>query len=301
MSTGEVDIDPKAPGVPDHAAIVFLTQRNRVPDMLKAIASVDHFVREKFQYPVVIFWDDLQPDDIAAIRKSSKYPIHFEKVDFQHAQCNEEFASSPHWAPFGYRQMCRFWTFPVMRTKLLEKAKYYWRVDTDALITDPVLNDPFKEMEATGDVYGTRRWLTKGNDCKTGVLTDLDRLSRCFLDKHSAAKSNPTAWLQEYVDTQGKWKQCWGLETNFEIVDTRFFGSQAAEDYWNLIDSTGGFLKYRWGDAHTRSETLALLGDRKRIKCFGDIGYKHKSHQFQAAACEIPESMTALEKYFATD
>lgn len=299
MSTGEVNLDKRSPHVPDYAAIVFLSQRARIGPMMNAIRNLDRHVRQKFNYSVVVFWDDFEKEDFENIRKGSDYPIHFEKVDFNSVKCNEA-GVNPHQSrfPLGYRQMCRFWTFPVMRTTLLEKAKYFWRIDTDAKITAPVQKDPFKEMEANKHVYGVRHWLANGNDCRHGsLLKDLDRLSRCFLDKHPVASSNQGAYLHKYVDRQGHWTKCWGFETNFEIVDTQFFGSQAAEDYFNLIDSTGGFLRYRWGDAHTRSETLALLGDRKRIKCFGEIGYQHKTHQFPRKACQIPASMDAIPKY----
>jgi len=67
----------------------------------------------------------------------------------------------------------------------------------------------------------------------------------------------------------------------FQITNVKFFReSQVYRKYFDMMDKSGGFMLYRWGDAHTRGSGLAIIADFDKLYSFRDkIGYRHKGNQ----------------------
>jgi hypothetical protein len=65
-----------------NAAIVILTQAERVPRLKQTLALLDANFNDRFHYPVVIFEDDLSPAHRASIAASSRSEIQFRRVRF---------------------------------------------------------------------------------------------------------------------------------------------------------------------------------------------------------------------------
>lgn len=63
--------------------------------------------------------------------------------------------------------------------------------------------------------------------------------------------------------------------TNFEIARVDLFKSKTYQDYFNYLESTGGFYRERWGDAPVHSLAVAMMLNKEEIHYFRDIGYKH--------------------------
>lgn len=56
-----------------------------------------------------------------------------------------------------------------------------------------------------------------------------------------------------------------------------FWRAPAYTDFFNYLESTGGFYYERWGDAPVHSIAAALLARRDQIHYFRDVGYQHES------------------------
>src|SRR4051812_1179941 len=76
--------------------------------------------------------------------------------------------------------------------------------------------------------------------------------------------------------------------SNFEIARLDWFRSQAYEDFFQMMDKSGGFwtervrslslrllLTPQWGDAPIHSLAAGALLDVKDLHYFRDIGYRH--------------------------
>ena len=57
----------------------------------------------------------------------------------------------------GYRSMCRLFSWRLQRLPLLQRFKYYMRMDDDAIFTGDLKSDPFKDMDKMNLTYAYRR------------------------------------------------------------------------------------------------------------------------------------------------
>ena len=76
------------------------------------------------------------------------------------------------------------------------------------------------------------------------------------------------------VDSNTDYNLC-HFWSNFEIGDLNFFRSDEYLQYFNYLDSKGGFYYERWGDAPVHSIGASLLLDKNEIHHFDEIGYSH--------------------------
>lgn len=81
--------------------------------------------------------------------------------------------------------------------------------------------------------------------------------------------------------------------SNFEIARLDFFRSKEYNDFFEMMDRSGGFWMERWGDAPIHSLAAgALLGPRD-IHYFRDFGYRHTTIQHcpaNAPARQLPRT-----------
>ncbi|KAK4963582.1 O-glycoside alpha-1,2-mannosyltransferase 4 [Elasticomyces elasticus] len=79
--------------------------------------------------------------------------------------------------------------------------------------------------------------------------------------------------------------------SNFEIARLSFFRSQEYEDFFNMMDRSGGFWTERWGDAPIHSLAAGALLSPSDIHYFRDFGYRHTTIQHcpaNAPARQLP-------------
>ncbi|KAK3115480.1 O-glycoside alpha-1,2-mannosyltransferase 4 [Teratosphaeriaceae sp. CCFEE 6253] len=79
--------------------------------------------------------------------------------------------------------------------------------------------------------------------------------------------------------------------SNFEIARLDFFRSQEYEDFFNMMDRSGGFWTERWGDAPIHSLAAGALLAPSDIHYFRDFGYRHTTIQHcpaNAPARQLP-------------
>ncbi|KAJ8604556.1 hypothetical protein MRB53_041779 [Persea americana] len=67
--------------------------------------------------------------------------------------------------------------------------------------------------------------------------------------------------------------------SNFEIARLGWFRSKEYEDFFQMMDHSGGFWMERWGDAPIHSLAAGALLGIGDIHYFRDIGYRHTTIQ----------------------
>ncbi|KAI9733354.1 MAG: alpha-1,2-mannosyltransferase (Kre5) [Cirrosporium novae-zelandiae] len=86
--------------------------------------------------------------------------------------------------------------------------------------------------------------------------------------------------------------------SNFEIARLDWFRSKEYNDFFEMMDRSGGFWMERWGDAPIHSLAAGALLSPKDIHYFRDFGYRHTTIQHcpaNAPARQLPR-MPYLEK-----
>jgi len=67
--------------------------------------------------------------------------------------------------------------------------------------------------------------------------------------------------------------------SNFEIANLDWFRSKEYNDFFNMMDRSGGFWMERWGDAPIHSLAAGALLSPRDLHYFRDFGYRHTTIQ----------------------
>lgn len=202
----------------------------------------------------------------------------------------------------GYRIMCRFWAGLVWLRKSLDEFEYYWRLDTDSILTRPVLIDPFRLVFLQKKcVYGFNR--LKGEN--PHVATNMFETFKSFLklevegghltsDQERECIRFVTVRSDGGSEKSGKfWAPMY--YNNFEMGTMQLKRSDPYQRFFRFIDENEpfGIFRYRWGDAplHTLG-ILVAQGCSTRLFCnvtFSEVPYRH-------AVTRIPAMVSNSEK-----
>ncbi|SNX83049.1 probable KRE2 - alpha-1,2-mannosyltransferase [Melanopsichium pennsylvanicum] len=177
--------------------------------------------------------------------------------------------------PYGdsqsYRQMCRFQSGFFFRHPLVEKYKYYWRVEPGVkYFCDLTDYDPFRFMEQNKKKYG---FVLAMHEIPGTVTTLWVHVRKWYeQNAHFLAPNNMFGFITE---NNGRGYNKCHYWSNFEIADMDFYRSEAYLSFFNYLDKAGGFFYERWGDAPVHSIGASLLLDKSEVHYFDNIGYLH--------------------------
>lgn len=267
------------------AAIVYLIKGEPSDHLKESIESLDRYFNKRFDYPVYIFHEECEQQELIRSWSSSKIefiqlPGYLNLPDYrglsarQVERWSEGKDGGRRCFGLGYRQMCRFFLYGLFTHPKMANIDYYWRFDDDSYLTEELTYDPFALMESTGAIYGYRA--VDAENVRECLGLDLlwnevksfakkERLSRRYLNR---LVSN---W-------KGKYKG-FNYYNNFEINKVSFWRNhQMYHKFFHTLDETLGFYKYRWGDANVRAMSVGLFLKPSQVYHFKNIGYRHNDH-----------------------
>ncbi|KAI0035052.1 glycosyltransferase family 15 protein [Vararia minispora EC-137] len=171
---------------------------------------------------------------------------------------------------FSYRNMCRFNSGFFYRHSLMQKYRYYWRVEPDVIFYCDLGYDPFLYMQDNEKVYGFNIVLPDYIE----TIASLWNVTKQFIAEYPevAARNNSMDFIS---DDGGETYNLCHFWSNFEIADADFWRSEAYSKYFTTLDAYGGFYYERWGDAPVHSIAASLFLPRDKLHFFNDIGYRH--------------------------
>ncbi|KAI0030492.1 glycosyl transferase [Vararia minispora EC-137] len=170
----------------------------------------------------------------------------------------------------SYRNMCRFNSGFFFHHPLLQKYRWYWRVEPDVHFHCDMQHDPFVYMEEHNKTYGFT--ITMLEFEKT--IPTLWPAVREFMDANPQYIAPGNAL--DYVSyNRGETYNLCHFWSNFEIADLDFWRGEAYRKFFDFLDAKGGFYYERWGDAPVHSIAAALFLPKERIHFFREIGYFH--------------------------
>lgn len=186
----------------------------------------------------------------------------------------------------SYRNMCRFNSGFFYKQKLLQKYDYYMRVEPNVDYYCDFPYDPFKVMRTNKYKYGFILSLYEYEDTIPSLWENIEEFIETRSD-HIDMDTNSYNFLidQQYfspntiglIDSTSDYNLC-HFWSNFEVGDLNFFRSKEYNDYFEFLDSKGGFYYERWGDAPVHTIAASLLLKSEEIIHFDEIGYDHKPY-----------------------
>ncbi|KAF2817211.1 alpha-1,2-mannosyltransferase Kre5 [Mytilinidion resinicola] len=231
----------------------------------------------------------------------------------------------------SYHHMCRFYSGFFYKHELLQKYEWYWRLEPEIKYFCDITYDPFIHMEREKKTYGFTIAVKELKETVPNIFRYASAFKRnnnitsqglweMFTVKPDEKKSLPKddpkykkPLPEEILNTEpgagslpeisldameGEEYNMCHFWSNFEIARLDWFRSKEYNDFFEMMDRSGGFWMERWGDAPIHSLAAGALLSPKDIHYFRDFGYRHTTIQHcpaNAPARQLPR-IPFLEK-----
>ncbi|KAF6747527.1 alpha-1,2-mannosyltransferase [Ephemerocybe angulata] len=274
-----------APGRRANATFVILARNSDLAGTVQSIRDMEDRFNRHYQYPYVFLNDEPFDDKFKEhISMLTDAKVEFGVIPKEHWQ-QPDWVDEPTaeaWRDWlvgegiiygesvAYRNMCRFNSGFFFHHPLLQKYRWYWRIEPDVRFHCDLHEDPFVFMEDNNKTYGF-----------TISLIEFPETIRTLWD----TVREFTALYPEYVpydnsldfvsDDGGETFNMCHFWSNFEIADMDFWRGPAYTAFFQYLEVKGGFYYERWGDAPVHSIAAALFLPKDQIHFFDEIGYEH--------------------------
>ncbi|KZF26597.1 glycosyltransferase family 15 protein [Xylona heveae TC161] len=213
----------------------------------------------------------------------------------------------------SYHHMCRFYSGFFYKHKLLEKYEWYWRLEPEIKYFCDITYDPFQYMASANKTYGFTIAVKELKETVPNIFRYASAYKRknnlqskglweMFIESppedpkplpkddpkykpplpDELRKIEPNAGGVNEVDPETmegeKYNMC-HFWSNFEIARLDWFRSKEYEEFFDMMDRSGGFWMERWGDAPIHSLAAGALLSPSDIHYFRDFGYRHTTIQ----------------------
>jgi len=278
--------------IPDrkaNATFVMLVRNSDLMGIMSSMKQIEDRFNKRFNYPYVFLNDQPFAEDFKKyISALTNAPVEFGLIPQEHwvqpqwidenraSAAREDMVNNNviYGGSVPYRNMCRFNSGFFYKQELLQKYRYYWRVEPDVKFFCDVDYDPFLLMQDQEKVYG---FTVSLYEYAATIPTLWDNV-KAFMNSNPelVPKGNAMAFLSD--DGGESYNRC-HFWSNFEIADMDFWRGEAYSKFFEHLDEQGGFYYERWGDAPVHSIGAALLARKDQIHFFHDIGYRHEPFQ----------------------
>ncbi|PVI01062.1 glycosyltransferase family 15 protein [Periconia macrospinosa] len=227
----------------------------------------------------------------------------------------------------SYHHMCRFYSGFFYKHELLQKYEWYWRLEPDIKYFCDITYDPFIHMQRNKKTYGFTIAVKELRETVPNIFRYASAYKRMnnitskglwemFLEKPEDEQEkklpnmdlkhkkkplpeeivNSDAGFQAVPDVdpqtmEGESYNMCHFWSNFEIARLDWFRSTEYQDFFEMMDRSGGFWMERWGDAPIHSLAAGALLGPGDIHYFRDLGYRHTTIQHcpaNAPARQLP-------------
>jgi mannosyltransferase len=221
----------------------------------------------------------------------------------------------------SYHHMCRFYSGFFFNHPLLLKYEWYWRVEPEITYFCDITYDPFLKMIEHNKTYGFTIAVKELRETVPNIFRYASAYKRLnnitsqglwemFVEPQEAVEepvsdanpplpeeimqSDPKSNALPDIDPEAmegeKYNMC-HFWSNFEIARLDWFRSKEYQEFFEMMDRSGGFWMERWGDAPIHSLAAGALLATRDIHYFRDFGYRHTTIQHcpaNAPARQLP-------------
>lgn len=241
-------------------------------DIERSLSTLWIHYNRHLDYPVVIFHEGLSPSARQRIVYASENRVwlvllpNFNKVPPEWVVAAHELGQD---FSVGYRAMTRWRSGPVFLEPALAEFDYAMTLDTDSYFPAVVKADPFEFLQKHGLIAAFPHL---GRESASVVVNFMHYfLLYCKL---KGLHPRRTRMIAALIETNYKWyQQC--LMLDMEVLRLDWFRSDAYQDMFRYMDSTGGFWLYRWGNNPFRTFAVTLLLEDGNVRSL-DLPYAHQ-------------------------
>ncbi|KIP04630.1 glycosyltransferase family 15 protein [Phlebiopsis gigantea 11061_1 CR5-6] len=271
-----------------NATILMLARNSDVDSAIRSVRELEDKFNSKFQYPWTFLNEEPFSDEFKTrVSNVISGPVEFGLIPREHwyqpewvdeakatagrdkmVQDNIIYGGS-----VSYRNMCRFNSGFFFRHPIVERYRWYWRVEPDVHFHCDTSYDPFLYMEDNNKVYGFTITMYEYHATIPSLWDTVKKFTA--ENPQYVVEGNAMNYMS---DDGGKSYNLCHFWSNFEIADMDFWRSEAYMKYFEYLDQTGGFYYERWGDAPVHSIGAALFAKKEQIHFFDDIGYEHNPY-----------------------
>ncbi|KAI1935137.1 O-glycoside alpha-1,2-mannosyltransferase 4 [Ophidiomyces ophidiicola] len=272
FATGCLEIDTSTPRA--NAAFVVLARNKELEGVIQSIKSIERHFNRFWHYPYVFLNDgDFEESFKASVRNYTSAPVEFGKIE--HSMWGFPDWISPEVAKEGIRKQGD-------AAIMYEQNKTYG------------FTIAVKELrETVPNIFRYASAYKRSKNLKSKGLWEmfLEEPEEPEVPKRKPAEDSlPDEILQTSPGDRGirdidpeamegeKYNMC-HFWSNFEIARLDWFRSKEYEDFFTMMDRSGGFWMERWGDAPIHSLAAGALLSPSDIHYFRDFGYRHTTIQ----------------------
>ncbi|KAJ7159641.1 glycosyltransferase family 15 protein [Mycena filopes] len=243
-----------------NATFVMLARNIDVDATVQSIREMEDRFNVKYHYPYVLLNDEVFTDEFKRVQPDWIDEVRATNGRDQLVRENVIYGGS-----VSYRNMCRFNSGFFFRHPLVLPYRWYWRIEPGVHFHCNLRFDPFIYMEERDKVYGFT--ITMYEYHKT--IPTLWGHVRDFMKLHPeyVASDNAMGFMS---DDGGETYNLCHFWSNFEIADMEFWRSPAYTDFFEYLESKGGFYYERWGDAPVHSIAAGIFANKDQIQLFSE-------------------------------
>ncbi|KIM37752.1 glycosyltransferase family 15 protein [Hebeloma cylindrosporum] len=268
-----------------NATFVILCRNNQLWDTVRSVREIEDRFNNVYHYPYVFlnevpFTEEFKYRLSSIVSSKAEFGLIPRDHWFQPDWIDEDKAKKSrdkmqseniiYGGSLSYRNMCRFNSGFFFRHPLMQKYKWYWRIEPDVHFHCDITFDPFRYMEEQNKIYAFTISMVEYE----ATIPTLWGHVRDFVQKNPqyVAKNNYMGFISDNAGEKYNLCHFW---SNFEIANMEFWRGEAYMNFFEYLDSKGGFYYERWGDAPVHSIAAAIFASRDQIHFFDEIGYEH--------------------------
>eukprot|EP00929_Paragymnodinium_shiwhaense_P071101 TRINITY_DN36120_c0_g1_i2.p1 TRINITY_DN36120_c0_g1~~TRINITY_DN36120_c0_g1_i2.p1 ORF type:complete len:288 (+),score=3.61 TRINITY_DN36120_c0_g1_i2:333-1196(+) len=228
--------------------------------MSYSLTSLWEHMNQFHDYPVVVFHQGLPPHAKREILTASMHRLWFARIATlatgpadDHERLHPESSSLRRWR-----------TGPVFREGALADFDYALMLEPTAYLPGTVSSDPFQVLDSHGVVAAFPHHRAGG---LAEQADSTDNLFQHFLLYCSLKNIHPrrSRLLSYLISEDLSWSRQ-SLKFGFEFVRLEWFRGDVYQDFFQYLDSTGGFSRHRWEHAAVRSLALGSLLEDGQVR-----------------------------------
>ncbi|KAK4195363.1 glycolipid 2-alpha-mannosyltransferase-domain-containing protein [Triangularia verruculosa] len=325
--TGCLEPDTSKPRA--NAAFVVLARNKELDGVIQSMKSIERHFNRWYNYPYVFLNDgDFDQTFMDTVKNYTKASVEFGKVgpdmwgypDWVDQKVAKEGINKQgdnaimYGGMESYHFMCRFYSGFFYKHELLAKYEWYWRLEPEISYFCDITYDPFLAMIEHNKTYGFTIAVKELRETVPNIFRYASAYKRLnnitsqglwemFVEPKPDKKPEPfTPHMPDEIlrskqpeihpeDMDGESYNMCHFWSNFEIARLDFFRSKEYEDFFQMMDRSGGFWMERWGDAPIHSLAAGALLAPRDVHYFRDFGYRHTTIQHcpaNAPARQLP-------------
>ncbi|TAQ87435.1 hypothetical protein B7494_g4259 [Chlorociboria aeruginascens] len=304
--TGCLEPDTSQPRA--NAAFVVLARNKELDGVIQSVKSIERHFNRWYHYPYVFLNDaEFNSTFKEVISNYTSGTVEFGTID-------PGMWGFPDWidpkvAKEGIAKQGDAAIMFFYKHELLAKYEWYWRLEPEIKYFCDITYDPFLKMIEANKTYGftiavkelketvPNIWryasaYKRVNNITSQGLWEMfvepqpEEEQKKEAEEHplpeEILRGDPSRASLPNIDPEAmegeKYNMC-HFWSNFEIARLSWFRSQEYEDFFQMMDRSGGFWMERWGDAPIHSLAAGALLAPRDIHYFRDFGYRHTTIQ----------------------